>query len=122
MTMLGKCLAVTVRCLHDASGLTWEQLGRLFGVSRRAVHHWANGGKMTAFHAEALARLTQVVDGLPASDIPSRRAHLLAPGANGRSLYERLRSDMIERTDVINGAPLTPAQLLGAADDYYLEK
>src|SRR5262245_36297225 len=32
-----------VRSLHDSSGLTWEQLARLFGVSRRAVHNWANG-------------------------------------------------------------------------------
>ena len=35
-----------LRWLKAHSGLTWEQLGKAFGVSRRAVHLWANGGRM----------------------------------------------------------------------------
>jgi hypothetical protein len=46
--------AVRVDDLKHRSGLTWEQLGKLFGVSRRAVHHWVNGGNLTAAN---LARL-----------------------------------------------------------------
>lgn len=47
-----------IRDLHSRSGLTWTQLGSLFGVSRRAVHHWANGGRMNAANAELLAELS----------------------------------------------------------------
>src|SRR6266542_2454198 len=49
-------VALSVRHLYEASGLTWEQLARLFGVSRRAVHNWANGGRMTARHVEISRR------------------------------------------------------------------
>lgn len=55
--------------LKHRSGLTWEQFGKLFGVSRRAVHHWADGGNLTAAN---LARLDVVANrishqtGLPA--------------------------------------------------------
>ena len=50
-----------VRWLHEQSGLTWEQLGRLFGVSRRTVHLWANGSGMNASNREALYELVALV-------------------------------------------------------------
>ena len=33
--------------LRRLSGLTWDQLARLFNVSRRALHFWASGKPMT---------------------------------------------------------------------------
>lgn len=32
------------------SGLTWEELGKVFGVTRRSVHNWARGDAVTASH------------------------------------------------------------------------
>ncbi|MBK9577821.1 MAG: hypothetical protein IPO40_12150 [Fibrobacteres bacterium] len=32
------------------SGLTWDELGKVFGVSRRSVHNWARGEAVTASH------------------------------------------------------------------------
>src|SRR6266498_5567216 len=110
-------VALSVRHLYEASGLTWEQLARLFGVSRRAVHNWANGGRMTDFHAGLLSRLTRVIDQLPAADAASRRAYLLAPGEDGHSLYEHVRAQLAESVDVINEPSLALDQRLGVASD-----
>src|SRR5262245_8901698 len=36
--------------IRRRSGLTWEELGDLFGVSRRSVHHWASGKTVSPRH------------------------------------------------------------------------
>src|SRR5437588_7013203 len=38
---LGRSKALLLAEAHEVSGLTWEQIARYFGVSRRAVHLWA---------------------------------------------------------------------------------
>lgn len=47
--------------LRRISGLTWEQLAGLFGVSRRNVHLWASGMPLNAAHRERLMRVLDVV-------------------------------------------------------------
>ena len=103
-----------VRWLHQESGLTWDQLGRVFGVSRRAVHMWANGSRLNAGNAELLAQLVAMVRGLPASDPAHRRALLLAAGPDGRSLLDVLRARHTAEQLPINGPGFAPDQLLGA--------
>lgn len=69
--------------LRRSTGLSWDQLARLFGVGRRSVHHWASGRPMSLAHEELLYRLNAViqrVEGLGASET---RRLLLAPAANG---------------------------------------
>jgi hypothetical protein len=105
-----------VQWLHRESGLTWDQLGRIFGVSRRAVHLWATGGRMNASHAETLAELLAIVRTLPASNRADRRAALLAQDATGRSVLDRLRNRHASGGDVA-GTPWSPEQLLGARHD-----
>jgi len=47
--------------LRRLSGLTWEQIGEIFGVTRRAVHFWANGKPMEDFRAEKLSYIMDAV-------------------------------------------------------------
>ncbi|MEU8152554.1 helix-turn-helix transcriptional regulator [Micromonospora sp. NPDC048986] len=108
-------LALSVKQLHEMSGLTWEQLSRLFGVSRRAVHNWANGGRMTARHSERLAGIYRRIAELPAGLPTERRDLLLVPASNGRSLFEELRFEFSPDTPPIGGSPLTSAELLNAS-------
>ena len=42
--------------LRRISGLTWEQLGELFEVSRRSVHFWASGKPLNAANEQRLMR------------------------------------------------------------------
>lgn len=103
-----------IRWLHASSGLTWEQLGRAFGVSRRAVHHWANGGRLNAANAEILAYLVALVGSLPAHTADHRRALLLAPTDQGPSVIDRLRSRQRTAAQDALGNPFAPEELVGA--------
>lgn len=37
-----------LRAIRRRTALTWDQLGSIFGVSRRSLHHWANGQAVAA--------------------------------------------------------------------------
>ncbi len=47
--------------LRRISGLTWQMLGRLLGVSRRSVHYWASGKPLNADNQERLTRVLEIV-------------------------------------------------------------
>ena len=83
--------ASRVRRLKNESGLTWDQLRRLFGVSERSMHLWAGGARMNARNAERLAYLEQVVHALGAKDADQcREALVSSPGGRGRSILQKL--------------------------------
>jgi hypothetical protein len=100
--------------LHLESGLTWDQLGRLFGVSRRAVHLWAAGKHMNARNIELLNALQGLVAGAPGQSPESRRAWLFAVGQGGRSPIDQYM-DEYRRSGPrpASGTGYTPAGLLG---------
>jgi DNA-binding transcriptional regulator YiaG len=109
--------AELVRSLWERSGLTWDQLSRLFGVSRRAVHAWATGARLNAYHQELLTELTQLVAGIDTGDPQRNRDRLLAPRSGGPSLFDEVRAQRAGRSSDITGM-LPPAQLLGALHDH----
>ena len=80
-----------IRFGHERSGLTWEQLGGLFGVSRRAVHNWASGSRLSAGNAEVLARVVASLSERTNYDPEENRDWFLAAGVNGTSLFDELR-------------------------------
>ncbi|MEU1432151.1 hypothetical protein ABZ412_34295 [Nocardia sp. NPDC005746] len=103
-----------VRWLHESSGLTWDQLGRVFGVSRRAVHMWASGSRMNASNVETLHELIAVVQQLGADTPEERRSALLAADADGLSLVDRFRSRHRSGPGDVSGAMESPDFYLGA--------
>lgn len=82
--------ASRVRQLKDESGLTWDQLRRLFGVSRRAVHMWAGGARMNSRNEERLAYLEQIVSAAGSSAGQRREALLSSSQRSGRSIFQQL--------------------------------
>lgn len=86
---LRRSSAEAVADLHNRSGLSWEQIARLFAVSRRAVHKWVAGGAMNAHNSARLAELTAAIDRLAGS--PRHvRSQLLTPRSDGRTLFADL--------------------------------
>jgi len=79
-----------VRRLKDGSGLTWDQIRRLFGVSRRAVHMWAGGARMNSRNLERLSDLEMFVAGLGTTTDERRDTLLGVPVSEGRSVFQRL--------------------------------
>lgn len=65
--------------LRRVSGLTWEQLAQLFGTSRRALHFWAAGKRMSAANAEHLQRLVAVLQQVDRGSASANRSALLSP-------------------------------------------
>ncbi|MGE0867558.1 MAG: helix-turn-helix domain-containing protein [Kofleriaceae bacterium] len=63
--------------LRRLSGLSWEQLARLFGVSRRALHFWASGKPMTHSNEEHLHRMLGVLRAIDRGSIAANRVALM---------------------------------------------
>jgi hypothetical protein len=102
-----------VRELHAKSGLSWEQLGRLLGVSRRAVHLWAAGGRVNSRHIERLAQLRGIIDNLPAENASQRRMLIFRVPQAELSIFDAFLRQHASEEGVVAGTPFSPEQLLG---------
>ncbi len=124
--------------IRRRSGLTWEELGDLFNVSRRSVHHWANGKPVTADHDRTIRRMLAAVRHVDRGERAGTRATLLAVDrATGVSPLDLLKAGRFEeamgriegiwmpeppRISLSRAAqdarrPPAPALLLGAEQD-----
>jgi DNA-binding transcriptional regulator YiaG len=123
--------------LRRLSGLTWDQLARVFGVSRRSLHFWASGKPMAPSNEEHLQRVLAVVKKIDRGTASANRAALLGGREDG-SLpldllvakdYERVRSLLgegdarrVQLTKLSKEAraaraPRPPEELVGALQD-----
>lgn len=105
--------------IKEHSGLTWDQLGKVFGVSRRAVHMWANGGRLNETNARRLREFASIIQRLeaetPGATPEMIRARLNQVEADGYSIVGRLRQ---ERSGGPSwGAPFGPERLIDAIRD-----
>lgn len=102
--------------IKEHSGLTWEQLGKVFGVSRRAVHMWANGGRLNEANALRLREFSAIIQEIESqlghANAEVVRARLLQLNEDGLSIVNRLR---LERSGGPSwGAPFGPERLVNA--------
>lgn len=123
--------------LRRLSGLTWDQLARLFNVSRRSLHFWASGKAMTPSNEEHLHRLLAVVHKIDRGTSSANRAALLAVREDGTIPFDLLAAEQYERVVDLLGsgnarrkpapkisaeemamrAPPPPDELVGALHD-----
>lgn len=97
--------------LRRISGLTWEQLAGLFGVSRRSVHFWASGKPLNATNHQRLMRVLDVVRHADRGTARSTRAALL-DARGGRTAFEMLADQRFREARAALGrgrARLVPA-------------
>ena len=123
--------------LRRVSGLTWEQVGRLFGVSRRSVHFWASGKPMNAANEQHLRQVLDVVRQADRGDARGNRAALFE-GSTGSTPFDLLASKRFDEAGALLGrgpgrrrrtlrpldakvaaerAPLPPEALIDAMND-----
>lgn len=76
--------------LHRISGLSWGDLGRAVGVSRRTIHNWLGDTRVASVHLTRLLELSRLVDRVSTGSSESTRALLLQPTADGRSIIDDL--------------------------------
>jgi hypothetical protein len=76
--------------LRRLTGFTWEQLAHLFNVSRRSVHFWASGSKMTGANRAHLDSVLDTVRLIDRGFMTENRAALLATRDDGATLLDQL--------------------------------
>ena len=123
--------------LRRLSGFTWDQLARLFNVSRRSLHFWASGKAMAAGNEEHLQRLLAVMRKIDRGSASANRAALLGVGEDGNMPFDLLAAGDYERVGSLLGpgearrnpppklseearrarAPRPPEELVGALQD-----
>lgn len=80
-----------VRWLHEESGLTWDQLARTLGVSRRSVHAWAGGQRVSGRNLERLSYVYSTINAIDASSAEDRRHTLFSPRSDMQpNLFDQL--------------------------------
>ena len=123
--------------LRRLSGLTWDQLARLFNVSRRSLHFWASGKPMAPSNEEHLQRLLAIVRKIDRGSASANRSALLAAREDGSIPFDLLAAGDYERVLSLLGAgearrvqppklsdearaarmPRPPEELVGALQD-----
>jgi DNA-binding transcriptional regulator YiaG len=123
--------------LRRLSGFTWDQLARLFNVSRRSLHFWASGKPMAPSHEEHLQRLLAVVRKIDRGSASANRTALLGVREDGNIPFDLLAAGDYERVVSLLGpgearraspprpsaearaarAPRPPEELVGALQD-----
>lgn len=83
--------------LRRLSGLTWDQLARLFGVSRRSIHFWASGKPMNRVNEERLQRVLVAVRGVDRGSGDATRQALLSPTPDGDIPFDLLCAGELDR-------------------------
>ena len=83
--------------LRRLSGLTWDQLARLFGVSRRSVHLWVSGKPMNAQNEERLHRILALLKDIDRGSADENRKLLLTPTDGGQRPIDLLAEEEYEK-------------------------
>lgn len=86
--------------LRRRSGVTWDQLSRLFAVSRRSAHFWASGKAMTPANEEHLQRLLGVLRRIERGSPQATRSALFQIGVDGAVPFDLLAARQYERAMV----------------------
>ena len=109
--------------IRRRSGLTWEEFGDLFDVSRRSVHHWASGKPVvSAGNEKRMRRMLATVRRLDQGSQTATRDRLLTIddnlGGSPLELLQQGRFDEVEaRVDSVPLPRCRPVRLSRAAQD-----
>jgi hypothetical protein len=88
--------------IKSSSGLTWQQLARIFHVVPRSLHLWMDGESLDSAHEERLYRLLNTVRALPCRTSFQNRAFLLSPQDDGTIPFDLLTEG---RDESLRGLP-----------------
>ena len=89
-TIAAPTAGVSIGELRRLSGLTWDQLARLFNVTRRSLHFWASGKSMTQANYEHLQRVLRVIQQVDLGSANANRKMLLSLTADGKLPFDML--------------------------------
>ncbi len=119
--------------IKSTTGLTWQQLARVFKVSQRSLHLWMDGEALDSIHRERLYRVLNTIRQLPFPESFQNRAFLLSPQPDGTIPLDLLTAGddeaikafaaftptrAVTNTSLIaDRSPLPPSTLMDATQD-----
>lgn len=110
--------SAAIQDVRRHSGLTWQELADALGVSRRAVHHWAVGERVSARHAQLINELAALVGEYEGVAPETVRAQLLTPTRTGQSPLSAFRA----RSMPTRSVPLSTISVADILSDEPLEQ
>jgi len=94
------------------SGLTWEKLAELIGVSSRTIHYWADGEAISEKNLDHLSKLVAVLEQIDRGYGEANRNLLLGKSIGGLTLFEMLGGKeydkVLDHLGVGEGRPVDP--------------
>lgn len=115
---MGVSTAEAVLEVRRLSGLTWDELASVFGVSRRALHHWASGSTLTPAHLHQVHRVLHLTRRLSQGTSDTMRLRLLTPSVSGATGIDLLRACDYDGVELLfGGAGLEAGPSAMAAGD-----
>lgn len=90
--------------LRRLSGLTTDQLARIFKISRRSLHFWASGGNLNSSNEESLNRLLATVRKIDRGYAKANREILFTPTQEGKIPFDLLVEHRYEEVIQLLGA------------------
>ncbi|HEY9696740.1 MAG TPA: hypothetical protein V6D10_05725 [Trichocoleus sp.] len=110
--------------LRRLSGLTWDQLAKVFSVSRRSLHFWASGKPLSHSSEEQLNRVLGTIQYIDRGSASLNRSLLLQPDSNGNLLLDLLVVGKYEELKQIVGvgSATKKTQLGSLSQDVYLAR
>jgi hypothetical protein len=94
--------------LRMLSGLDWDRLANLFGISTVDAHSWASGEPLSPADAEKLDRILDVVQYISRGNPNSNRNLLMSNADDGRSYLDILAVGEYDLVKQILGAGNAP--------------
>ncbi|NJM00413.1 MAG: XRE family transcriptional regulator [Synechococcaceae cyanobacterium SM2_3_2] len=111
--------------LRKLSGLTWDQLAKLFNVTRRSLHFWASGKPLSAHSEQALWRMLGTIQSINRGSAAQNRQALFQPIKDGTIPFDLLVTGQHERVRQILGcgyAPQKPELKPVSAEEQHLRR
>lgn len=88
--------AEAIHEIRRLSGLTWEQVSGIFGVSRRAAHDWGAGKRLSPNNRQQVAKVLSVLRSIDRGSAEANQALLHSPLKDGRTFLDLLCSGEFE--------------------------
>lgn len=86
--------------LRRVAALSWSEVGGMFGVSRRSVHHWINGQNVAAHNWSKIFKVLTCLRSVPKGAGAQRmRALLFAERDDGISAYILIKNGRFDVLD-----------------------
>lgn len=94
--------------IRKLTGLTWEQLSKLFNVSRRTLHFWASGKRLNSFNEKQLNLLLDTIQYIDRGSASLNRNVLLMPLEDGTLPFDLLVAGKFKKVKNILRSGNTP--------------